>query len=80
MGNDERLFKEKLPKFTDVEAHQLWAEYGSVVSMDGRPGPLDSFLVKFAAERTDCGPLVLTATVARELCNLLIRHGYGPQA
>jgi hypothetical protein len=80
MNDDEKLFQKRLPNFTDTDAALLWSEFGTVVSMDGRPGPLfDTFLVKFVAERTDCGPLVLNQTVARALCGLLIRHGYGPQ-
>jgi|GEM_PF-4428370 len=79
MGIRETLFQEKLPKFTDAQAAAFFGQYGEIVSVNGRPAGLDLFLVMFAAEKLTCGPLSLNPIVARALCSLLIKHGYGPQ-
>jgi hypothetical protein len=40
---------------------------------------LDLFLLTFVSEKgTVNGPLSLNPVVARELCKLLLAHGYGP--
>jgi|SRR5580704_12906473 hypothetical protein len=73
------LFEAKRPQFTDYEAHELWQKYGEIVSVDGRPAALDSFLVTFLSENDmTAGPLALNSVVARALCKLLIDNGYGP--
>lgn len=80
MGERETLFKENLPEFTDVQAEALYRRFGEVISVNGREGPIDSFLLMFVTEKSDCGPLCLNPVVARELCKLLIANGYGPPA
>jgi hypothetical protein len=73
------LFEAKRPQFTEYEAHELWQKYGEIVSVDGRPAALDSFLVTFVSENDmTAGPLGLNPVVARALCKLLIDNGYGP--
>lgn len=68
-----------MPIFTDVEAAELCYKFGEIVSVDGREGPLDSFLVLFASGKGNtAGPLVLSTAVARKLCDLLIAAGHGP--
>jgi len=78
---EETLLRERLPKFTDAEAARLFYEHGGIVSLDGREGPMGSFLVSFVSEKgLVAGPLVLNSTVARRLCGLLMAAGYGPPA
>jgi hypothetical protein len=76
----EILFREKLPIFTDTEAATLFYEYGEIVSVAGRDGPLPgTYLVSFASEKgLKAGPLVLNSVVARALCKLLLDGGFGP--
>jgi len=81
MSDDrEALFRAKLPEFTDAEAANLFKQYGHVVSVAGREGPLgDTFLVSFASEKgLTAGPLVLNSLVAKALCRLLIDNGFEP--
>ena len=75
----DTLFKEKRPQFTDFQAHELWSQYGEIVSVDARPAALDAFLVTFVSENDmTAGLLALNPVVARALCKLLIDNGYGP--
>jgi hypothetical protein len=79
MSDRERLFREKLPQFTDYQAVELIGQHGEIVSMAGRKAALDLFLLTFVSEKgTVNGPLSLNPVVARELCKLLLAHGYGP--
>ena len=80
MGGRETLFQEHLPEFTDAQAAAFFSQCGEIVSVSGRSAGLDLFLVMFASEKLSCGPLSLNPVVARTLCRLLIRNGYGPHA
>jgi hypothetical protein len=78
--NTRTLFEEKLPKFTDTDAAVLFHEHGEIVSVAGRKGPLDFFLVKFVSKNgLFAGPLTLNPVVARALCAQLLAAGYGPR-
>jgi hypothetical protein len=80
MNQREILFRRKRPQIPPDEALRLVKEHGEIVSMGGREAPLDLFLVTFVSEKdTTVGPLALNPVVARELCKLLIDHGYGPE-
>lgn len=80
MSDRDTLFREKLPKFTDAEAADLFYKFGEIVSVEGRDGPLGSFLVSFASEKgLTAGPLALNSLVARALCKLLLDGGFGPE-
>jgi hypothetical protein len=79
MNDRERLFREKLPQFTDYQAVELIGQHGEIVSVAGREAALDVFLLTFVSEKDSIvGPLSLNPVVARELCRLLLAHGYGP--
>ncbi len=80
MTEDEKLFKENLPKFTDTEAANLWGQFGRIISLAGRDGPLPgTYLVLFVSEEgVKAGPLVLNRVVSRALCKLLLDGGFGP--
>jgi hypothetical protein len=79
--SSEELFREKLPKFQDIEAANLWSQYGKIVSVAGRNGPLPgTYLILFVSENdVKAGPLVLNSVVARATCKLLLDAGFGPQ-
>ncbi|HUZ75938.1 MAG TPA: hypothetical protein VMU87_23370 [Stellaceae bacterium] len=75
------LFEAKRPQFMDYQyqAQELWQKYGEIVSVDGRPTALDSFLLTFVSENDiTARPLALNPVVARPLCKSLIDNGYGP--
>lgn len=77
----EKLFREKLPTFQDIDAAALWSEHGEIVSVAGRDGPLPgTYLILFVSEKdVKAGPLVLNSVVARATCKLLLDAGFGPQ-
>jgi hypothetical protein len=80
MTKREILFRTKRPQIPPDEALKLIQEHGEIVSMGGREAPEDLFLVTFVSEKdTTVGPLALNPVVARELCQLLIDRGYGPE-
>ena len=59
MTEDEKLFQENLPRFTDMEAANLWGQYGRIISLAGRDGPLPgtylgSGPIKVLAEMSGC--------------------------
>jgi hypothetical protein len=79
MNEREVLFRKKRPQIDPTEAAQMIREHGEIVSMGGREAAGDLFLLTFVSEKdTEAGPLPLNPVVARELCKLLIDHGYGP--
>jgi len=80
MSPDERLFREKLPTFTDTEAATLFYQYGRIVSVARRDGPLPgTHLVLFVSENgVKAGPLVLNSVVASALCKILEDSGVRP--
>jgi len=73
----ERLFLERKPTFTEVQAAQFYEENGEAISVDGRRAALDLFLVSFAFETSEIGPIPLNPLVARQLFFLLSQHGFG---
>ncbi len=81
MSDRENLFREKFPTFTDVEAAKLFYEYGEIVSVANREGPLPgTYLVSFASEKgLKAGPLVLNSVVASALCKFLLDAGVKPK-
>jgi hypothetical protein len=80
MNEREVLFRTKRPQINPVEALELIGEHGEIVSMGGREAALGLFLVVFVSEKdTKVGPLALNPVVARELCKLLVDHGFGPE-
>lgn len=78
MGQRETWFQEKFPQFTENQAATFFRQHGEIVSVNARPGAPDLFLVAFASEGQQYGPMALNPIVARALCGLLIQHGYGP--
>lgn len=78
MDNREVLFRKNRPQINGYKAIELIEEHGEIVSMGPRPAGLDLFLLSFVSKNdTTVGPLALNPVVARELCRLLIHHGYG---
>jgi hypothetical protein len=77
----EDIFREKLPTFTDTEAATLFYEYGEIVSLDFRDGPLPgTYLVSFVSEKdVKAGPLVLNSVVASALCKHFLDAGVKPK-
>ena len=77
---NEILFREKLPTFTDTEAATLFYQYGQIVSVAFRDGPLPgTYLVSFASEKSlKAGPLVLNSVTASALCKHLLDAGVKP--
>ncbi|HTQ14594.1 MAG TPA: hypothetical protein VMH86_12030 [Rhizomicrobium sp.] len=78
MGTRETLFQTRFPEFTEAQATKFFEQHGEMVSVNGRPGTPDLFLVALASEKQAYGPLALNPLVARTLCKLLVDAGYGP--
>jgi hypothetical protein len=78
MTDDQNLFQDRHPTFTDADARKFYDTSGQFVSVDGRRVGLDSFAIQFATNFRMHGPFVMNATTARALCRILIENDFGP--
>jgi hypothetical protein len=62
--------------FTDADAAAALTVPGEIVSVNGRMGPSNRFLVKFATLGGEVGPLILNQTSAEALKHLLQNAGF----
>jgi len=69
--NESALFQHHFPRFTDADIADVLAQIGPIVSVSGRVGVPNVFVLALGSETSRVGPLILTRTVARELRSLL---------
>jgi hypothetical protein len=62
--------------FTDADSTQSFSAHGEMVSLVGRRGMPDLFVVAFATRRGRIGPYVLNRLVATQLRQLLQQEGF----
>jgi hypothetical protein len=74
--NQEELFRKYLPTFSDIEVSGAVQADGPIVSVFGRRGAPDFFLVKFATVSGSVGPMALNRTTAAALLRLLQQSGF----
>ena len=82
MTEDEKLFRDHFPQFTEVssvEAKSFYDSHGEFVSADGKRVGVDSFAVQFMTRFQKHGPFVMNGKTARALCDLLIQNDFGPE-
>ena len=73
-----RKFRPVLTEITDVEAMDFFTKNGEILSVNGKRAALDTFVLVLAAGPEKFGPYPLNSATAKELCSLLIEHGFGP--
>jgi hypothetical protein len=77
MSTEQELFQRHFPTFTDAEVAASAQSPGPVVSIAGRVGVPNVFVLALATQSGRLGsPLVLTRTAAIELRTLLQRVGF----
>jgi hypothetical protein len=67
MGIRETEFHQHFPTFTEVEAIETFRTTGEIVSMAGRAGVPNLYVVMFASRTKKYGPFALNPLVARVL-------------
>ena len=78
-GAEKAVFQAKFPPITDQAAAQSLAGNGEIVSLNGRSGTGDFFVVTFVSSTSRIfGPLVLNRTCAEALHSLLGQNGFPP--
>jgi hypothetical protein len=73
---DAQNTDEFLPTFTDNDVVASAKTNGVVVKLVGRRGIPNVFVVKFATQTIEMGPLVLSASCARTLREVLEQEGF----
>jgi hypothetical protein len=74
MSLEEDLYQRHFPTFTDAEVAA--AAHAPVVSVSGRVGVPNVFVLALATQAGRIGPMTLTRTAAVELRALLERSGF----
>ena len=77
-GVQKTNFTQRLPAtdFSDTDAAQSYAAYGEVVSLRGKRGTPNVFIVKFATMTGEIGPFLLNRTSAEALKSYLQQEGF----
>jgi hypothetical protein len=78
-GAQKAAFQERFQaaSFTDADAAAAYATYdGEMVSLEGRRGMPDLFVVKFVSMKKQAPLLILNRTVATALKHLLDQEGF----
>lgn len=73
---EAELFEKHFPSLDDKQTLDTVANEGVVVSMVGRRGNPNVFVVKFATEKKTYLPLVLNQTTAKMLLRVLTEQGF----
>jgi hypothetical protein len=76
VDQEEDLYQEHFPTFTDAEVEAAVQAPGPVVSVAGRVGVPHVFVLALATQAGRIGPLVLTGVAAVELRKLLQTLGF----
>ncbi|MGH7038373.1 MAG: hypothetical protein ACREE1_09590 [Stellaceae bacterium] len=76
MLTEEELYQQHFPRFTDAEVVASVQSIGPVVSVAGRAGVPNVFVLALATQSKRLDPVVLTRTAAIELRALLQREGF----
>jgi hypothetical protein len=77
MPTEQELFQRHFPTFTDAEVAASAQSTGRIVSVAGRAGVPNVFVLALATERGRLDqPLVLSRTAATELRRLLQTEGF----
>ena len=75
-GVQETVFQQYFPRFTDEDAAKSLCVHGEIVSMMGRKGVPDLFVVQFASRTGRHGPFVLNRLTAATLRQILQQEGF----
>jgi hypothetical protein len=77
-GAQKTLFTQRFPAtdFSDADLAQALQTHGEVVSMRGRRGAPNIFVMKLATQTREFGPFLLNRTVAESLKQLLDQEGF----
>ena len=76
MSLEEDLYQQHFPTFTDAEIAASVQSPGPVVSLSGRAGVPNVFVLALATQTGRIGPLTLTHTAAVQLRALLQGLGF----
>jgi hypothetical protein len=77
---DFKKYRPNLTEVTVVKAAEAYGRGDEILSLNGKPTALDSFILLLATDSETHGPYLLNSVCARELCALLIAGGFGPRA